>query len=601
MAEAISLIPRYNRDWTDFNASDPGVTLLELLAWICESMLYSINIIPDETIWKFIDLVGLGRKEKTQFLTELAAGDVMVAGGEISMVSSIESQIALTLARSFDRDIERPDEARYLNPAACPDSVLINGKIVSGIGGSFLATLQSGHILAAEGIELGIIKDVKGPDSLELIFPFSSKIKGTGKKIAAIATSKGQGRARARGRHVMGEETVFSELLPGDVIILAGRIHVINQIRSDLMLTVTTHFDEDINDAVPFYTVRPEKLVGTLVSHGTEIFGNSADEDLESATLRTVHYVLERYRAVTTNDYEILISAALMDKLGDMDYRIVCLNNRNFEWGGIGNERPGHITTILIVNYGNKYLEKSKRLKIIRDQLQSIAVFLQPFLTPIIAGLVIADLTDAIKEAIEDLVETKMQEDFDKAVGLSSAQVLAQGIRNAIKTADLNTPDETIANIAAQADQAADASVRNAIVEMVLEFTKNELIEWVKAFMDKKRILTTRIHAVFPQFRKISLEATLLSLKGADIKKIRQEAVRKLVEFIDPIKGGPDRAGWPLGRNFYRSEIYQILEGVKDVDHVIEVKIDGSDTKRFVMLEEYELINLDYLLTIKEA
>lgn len=367
------------------------------------------------------------------------------------------------------------------------------------------------------------------------------------------------------------------------------------------MLTVTAHFDEDINDAVPFYTVRPEKLVGTLVSHGTKIFGNSADEDLESATLRAVHYVLERYRAVTTNDYEILISAALMDKLEDMDYRIVCLNNRNFEWGGIGNERPGQITTILIVNYGNKYLEKSKRLTIIRDQLQSIAVFLQPFLTPIIAGLQIADLTDAITEAIEDLVETKMQDDFGKAVGLSSAQVMAQGIRNAIKTADLNTPDETIANIAAQADQAADASVRKAIVEMVLEFAKNELIEWVKAFMDKKRILTTRIHAVFPQFRKISLEATLLSLKGADIKKIRQEAARKLVEFIDPIKGGPDREGWPLGRNLYRSEIYQILEGVKDVDHVIEVKIDQSDTKRVVMLEEYELINLDYLLTIKEA
>jgi len=227
MAEAISLIPRYNREWTDFNPSDPGVTLFELLGWICESVLYSINIIPDETIWKFIDLVGLGRKEKSQFLTELAAGDVMVAGGEISMISSIESQIALTLARSFDRDIERPDEARYLNPAACPDRVLINGKIVSGIGGSFLAGLQSGHIIAAEGSELGIIKDVKGPDSLEMIFPFSSKIKGTAKKIAGIATSKGQGAARARGRHVMGEETVFSELLPGDVIILAGRIHVI--------------------------------------------------------------------------------------------------------------------------------------------------------------------------------------------------------------------------------------------------------------------------------------------------------------------------------------------------------------------------------------
>lgn len=486
MAEAISLIPRYNREWTDFNASDPGVTLLELLAWISESTLYSINEIPDESYWKFIDLVGLGRKEKTEFIKELATGDILVVGGEISMISSIESSTALTLTRSFDRDIERPEKARCLKPVACQDQVMIDAKSVSGIKEDYLSTLQPGHILAAEGIELGVINSVTEPDSLEMSFPFSSKLKGTG-NIAALATSECQGTVRARGRHVMGEDTNFTELLPGDVIVLAGRIRVVNQIRSELLLTVSDHFDEDIDDAVPFYSVRPEELTGTLLSDGTGISGNPEDEDLEAATLRVVQYVSGRYRAVTTSDYEILIRAALKDRLGDMDYRVVCLSNRNFEWGGIGNERPGHITAILIVNYGNTYLEK------------------------------------------------------------------------------------------------------------------NELIEWVKAFMDKRRILTTRIHAVFPQFRKISVEATLLGLKGADKERIQQDAAQKLVDFIDPIKGGPDSTGWPLGRNLYRSEIYQILEGVPGVDHVIEVKIDGNDTTRFVKLEEYELINLNYLLTVKEV
>jgi len=486
MAEAISLIPRYNREWTDFNASDPGVTLLELLAWISESTLYSINEIPDESYWKFIDLVGLGRQEKTDFVKELAIGDILVVGGEISMIASIESSTALTLIRSFDRDIERPEKASSLKPVACPDQVMIDGKSVSGIRGDYLSILQPGHILGAGGIELGVIQSVTGSDSLTTAFPFSSKLKGSG-TIAVLVTSECQGTVRARGRHVMGEDTNFRELLPGDVIVLAGRIRVVNQIRSELLLTVSEHFDEDIHDAVAFYSVRPAELTGTLISDGTGIAGNPADEDLESATLRAVQYVSGRYRAVTTSDYEILIRAALKDRLGDMDYRVVCLSNRNFEWGGIGNERPGHITAILIVKSGNSYPEKS------------------------------------------------------------------------------------------------------------------ELIEGVKAFMDQRRILTTRIHAVFPQFRKISVAATLLGLKGADKERIQQDAAQKLGDFIDPIKGGPDSSGWPLGRNLYRSEIYQILEGVPGVDHVINVQIDGSDTLRFVKLAEYELIDLDYFLAIKEV
>ena len=32
--EAVRLIPRYCPEWTNHNASDPGVTLLELYAWM---------------------------------------------------------------------------------------------------------------------------------------------------------------------------------------------------------------------------------------------------------------------------------------------------------------------------------------------------------------------------------------------------------------------------------------------------------------------------------------------------------------------------------------------------------------------------------------
>ena len=32
--EAIRLIPRYCPEWTNHNASDPGITLIELFSWM---------------------------------------------------------------------------------------------------------------------------------------------------------------------------------------------------------------------------------------------------------------------------------------------------------------------------------------------------------------------------------------------------------------------------------------------------------------------------------------------------------------------------------------------------------------------------------------
>ena len=45
--EAISMIPRYAPEWTNHNPSDPGITLIELFAWLTELLVYRINRIPE--------------------------------------------------------------------------------------------------------------------------------------------------------------------------------------------------------------------------------------------------------------------------------------------------------------------------------------------------------------------------------------------------------------------------------------------------------------------------------------------------------------------------------------------------------------------------
>src|SRR5204863_8637421 len=45
--DALARIPVHNPEWTNFNRSDPGVTLLELFAFLTESVIYRANQIPE--------------------------------------------------------------------------------------------------------------------------------------------------------------------------------------------------------------------------------------------------------------------------------------------------------------------------------------------------------------------------------------------------------------------------------------------------------------------------------------------------------------------------------------------------------------------------
>jgi hypothetical protein len=60
--EALRRIPVYTPEWTNFNESDPGVTLLELFAFLTETLLYRVNLIPDRNRRKFLSLLGIPLK-----------------------------------------------------------------------------------------------------------------------------------------------------------------------------------------------------------------------------------------------------------------------------------------------------------------------------------------------------------------------------------------------------------------------------------------------------------------------------------------------------------------------------------------------------------
>lgn len=57
--EAISMIPRYAPEWTNHNPSDPGITLIELAAWMTDMLIYRLNQVPDKNYVAFLNLLGI--------------------------------------------------------------------------------------------------------------------------------------------------------------------------------------------------------------------------------------------------------------------------------------------------------------------------------------------------------------------------------------------------------------------------------------------------------------------------------------------------------------------------------------------------------------
>ncbi len=59
LEEAVARIPIHNPEWTNFNKSDPGITLIEIFAFLTENLLYRSNLIPDRNRKKFLSLLGV--------------------------------------------------------------------------------------------------------------------------------------------------------------------------------------------------------------------------------------------------------------------------------------------------------------------------------------------------------------------------------------------------------------------------------------------------------------------------------------------------------------------------------------------------------------
>lgn len=86
--EALRIIPGHAPDWTNHNRQDPGITLVELFAWLTEMQQYYLNQIGEANYRKYLKLLGdrpaeatLAKTDVTFSLNSEVLRDVVVPKG----------------------------------------------------------------------------------------------------------------------------------------------------------------------------------------------------------------------------------------------------------------------------------------------------------------------------------------------------------------------------------------------------------------------------------------------------------------------------------------------------------------------------------------
>ena len=59
LADATARIPSFTPEWTNYGLdSDPGITLIQLFAYLTDALLYRVNRYPETNRLKFLQLLG---------------------------------------------------------------------------------------------------------------------------------------------------------------------------------------------------------------------------------------------------------------------------------------------------------------------------------------------------------------------------------------------------------------------------------------------------------------------------------------------------------------------------------------------------------------
>ncbi len=618
--EAKSRIPQLCPEWTDHNSSDPGITIIELFAWMTEMILYQLNRVPDDMYERFLDLVGVQRLPPTPSETEVTfylsaprpdpvtvEANTEVATDRTEMQQAIAfttvedlsiKPVELTALRAWRQGVGFEDYMPYIT-SGLEQGPIFNEEPIEG------DALYIGHTGDLAGVSLQIRFEFASleaphidPRDPPIAWEYWTGDTG-GWSPVVLLDSSGTGRIRdamdidpTHGFNVSAEMALF---IPTD-----SQPHEVDGLEATwIRIRVIEKEGQGYTESPRLQGLRSEVIGATVVARQAqvikdEIIGESDGEPsqtfplLEAPILRGERqYVIHAELDGETTEWTEVEDFSLS---GPQDRHFVLQHlASSVRFGpsirsrdGTGRQygavpRKGAVLRIRSYlsgggSIGNVGAQTTTQLKTSIPYIANVMNY-----KPATGGLDEETLDEAKLRALSVLKHT------ETAVTGDDFERLAHQVEGVGRTRCII------------ADQ-ADGEVSQGTVQLLLipELPGPEqalsaddlrpapnLVSAVSDFLDERKVLGTAISYLQPALTWVNIDVHIHVSSGIEPAAAQELATRRLREFLHPTDGGSSGQGLGFGASITESQIAAVLQGLEGVVYVQRVRLraqaDGSE------------------------
>jgi len=595
--DAKRLVQRRCPEWTDHNVHDPGVTLIEAVAAMCDQLVYRLNRVPDRLHLRFLDLVGVrlhppaAAKVPVTFWLSAAQPEpvVLPEGTEVaSRRTPVEEPACFSTAAALTIPPVRLTDLRTVHAdgtvldhredRAARRRVRLFGEPPEA-GDALLLGLDRAAPGCAVAVRLDCRIDGIGVDPTDPPLrweawtesgwtPCTVERDSTGgfnqpgeivvhlppRHAASLIGGLRAGWLRARVVAPREGATAYSSsptLSSVDAVTVGGTVAAVHA-------ELVPGEDVGISEGVPAQRFRLRHapvLVGTRPLR-VEV---SADHGWER------WQVVEDFAASGPEDRNVVVDAASGElelgpcvRLADGTVRqhgavppagaVIRVGPYLTGGGARGNVAPGVLTVLrssipYVASVTNRYPARGGRDPETLDEARARGAL-----------------------AVRSRGRAVTAGDFEH-IALDAAPGLAR-VR-CVPAAEGRPGDVRILVVPALGDV-------GRVPFDVLRPDDDDL-ERVARAVDARRLVGTRAVVEPPAYQGVTVVARLRAVPGRSADELREDALAALYRFLSPVLGGPDADGWPFGRSLRYGEVFAVLQRVPGVDLVEDVRLFPAD------------------------
>jgi predicted phage baseplate assembly protein len=598
--DAKRLVQQRCPEWTDHNVSDPGVTLIELFAWMTDQLLYRVNRVPDRNYVKFLELIGIrlfppsaARGDITFWLSGPQPDAIRIPGGTQAATIRTETDEAIVFTTLDDLPIVPVSVTSALTSVDGKKHVDRTTEVLNAREFiAFESQPKPGDLLL-----VGLSEPAP---SNALRLRFACRIEGVGvdptwPPLAWEAWTGADWEACELDRDTTGglnrDGDVVIHLPPGHVA------SVIEKIRAGWVRARVTEPEE----GQPFYSASPNvrgleaaTIGGTAAAVHADVI---VDEILGVAEGVAGGRFAVKRRPVVPGDRPMTVSVS-DDEEGWREWTQVPdfagsgPDDRHFVLDAVAGEisfGPGvREPDGSVRQYGaippkgsrvrvDAYLTGGGRAGNLAPRAISVLKSSIPYVSRVENRRSMAGGVDG-----EDIENAKLRGPI--SLRTRGRAVTTEDFEHLASQA---APELARVHAVAAGDGADAGSVRVLVVPAAesdagrLRFDQllpsDETLARVASRLDECRVVGTRVLVEPPAYRGITIVARIRARPRVNPTRLQDEAMRAIYGYFHPITGGPEGTGWPFGRPVQVGEVYAVLQGLRGTELVEDVRLFGAD------------------------